>query len=161
VSATERRCEQLVRAADIMAGMVAESRGGYMRPPFTPSTEVRAKISREFGKTQIERLMGKEFAPSRPSVISDMITTLQACAHSEPHAVRITEWLIEYVDQWPKVSDVKKAAYETRSLESRPNPDCGKCGGSGFAEPVVKVIDGLRYEFTRKCDCWRDVSVAM
>jgi hypothetical protein len=76
VSAAERRCEQLVRVADIMAGMVAESRGGYMRPPFTPSTEVRAKISREFGKTQIERLMGKEFAPSRPSVISDMITTL-------------------------------------------------------------------------------------
>ena len=51
------------------------------------------------------------------------------------------------------------AAEQVSKTESRPDPNCEKCGGCGF-KPTRKVINGVPYDGSARCDCWQMVKVA-
>jgi hypothetical protein len=116
------------------------------------------KPSREVCKREAQRLAGKPFAPADPIAVGVVVDEIRECARDAAHAQRIVRWLLEHIERWPDVPDIREAAVETRDTELCADPECSKCGGSGYA-PASRVIDGVKYEACLRCFCWRYVRV--
>jgi hypothetical protein len=112
------------------------------------------KPAREYCKRAARKLAGKPYAPADEVAISVVIDTIHAASASEAHVDLIVAKLLTETPQWPDVTDIRRAADETRDIDIRANPDCGKCGGCGFQS---RTIDG--YPYSKRCDCWRTVRV--
>jgi hypothetical protein len=133
------------------AGEIQPAQGGNYEPEAWEPVSAPKKPTRDFCKTAAKQLLGVPFAPTIPQVQAVVVDEIHKLAESETHCERIVYRLLE-IGAWPTIEDVRTAAHETRSMESRPDPECAKCGGCGFRH---RTVGG--YEGSTRCDCWRFV----
>jgi hypothetical protein len=153
--------EGMKRAGQILPNV--KPTGEQYKPEAWVPVETAKKPSREFVKAAVRKLMGKPYAPSDEVAIGVVIDAIRQSCLSEAHVERTVGKLIEELPRWPDVTDVRQVALDSRDVESRPNPECDKCGGCGFRS-TKKMLPGLNgpqtFEFSVRCDCWRFVKVS-
>jgi hypothetical protein len=154
----KRNLDQGFERAGLMLGEVKPTGEPYRPEAWIPVATAAEKPSRSFVKEQARKLGGKPFAPSDKGLIAVVIDAFLQYCQSEAHVERCVEKILTEIPRWPDVTDIRQIALDTREIETRANPDCEKCGGCGFAA-TRKIIDGVPYDFSRRCDCWRAVKV--
>ena len=103
---------------------------------------------------KLAALSNKKYAPVGAAgglVVNELVALMVQVCESEAHVERvIADALI--AERFPEAQDIRHLAYETRTVESRPDPKCANCNGSGFRSVDV---DGCSY--AGRCNCWRMV----
>jgi hypothetical protein len=120
------------------------------------------KPSREFVKQAARKLAGKPYAPKDEPAIAVVINALVAACMSEAHVNRTVGKILDELPRWPDVTDIRQVALETRDVESRPNPGCPRCDGSGFRSEVRRQDGPLgpqNYTYSVRCNCWQYVRI--
>lgn len=127
--------------------------GGHYEEPM-PATATK-KPTRKFCQDQLSRLKTKKRAPYDEGDefrMRTVIDALHSASEDSGHVVRIVD-LLEQGDTFPDGYAIRQFAYDTRTREKRPDPQCQKCHGLGQEFYAIPGTQGA----ARKCDCWRDV----
>jgi hypothetical protein len=133
----------------------------YTPEEFVPVAPNRP--TRDYCKKSVRQLLGKPtYGKIDEVMIRVVIDAIHTACMTEAHVERVIAKILAELPRWPDVTDIRQVALETRDIDLRPNPDCGKCGGCGFSavQRTIKTVLGPQiYPGSVKCDCWRYVKV--